>query len=456
MRSLVRISALALVAGTLAVATHSYAQNFAGAQWIPLTRNGIPIGDAAGDATGTAERDIVGDAGSPAAYVFQDNDYLYFRLRLNASPVKNGELEQLGWGCVVEANNGLTAYEFASVVNGIEPNGPGGEADAVEWVWNQTTSMADDVAENADVVVSQHTRSVHSRVISAPTSFGGNPDFFLEWAVPLATVRSGGNGAPGIAAGTTLRFACGSSNNARNLAADPVCSQPNAQCTLSNSWSDPIECGATSCGKDTDNDGVMDHVETALGTNPASADSDGDGIPDAVELTPAGGGPFFPVDTDGDGTIDALDTDDDNDGIATALERADTTQAGLSDDVDGDGKKNWLDDDADGDGIKDGVEGRGDVDGNGKPDYLEKPAIDGGVDASVPDASVDAAIDAAPAEAGVIDGEGHEPNPGGPDDGVLEGGGLACNASATGPRFAAFAAAFGAALAAFVLRRRRR
>src|SRR5688572_10901379 len=166
MRTLARISALGLVAGTLAVATHSYAQNFAGAQWIPLTRSGIPVGDPTGDATGGEERDIVGDAASPAAYVWQDASYLYFRLRLNNDPIKNGQLEQFGWACAVEANNGLTDYEFLAVVNGIEANGPGGEADAVEWTWNQTTTTANDISENADVLVAQFQRSVHARVVS--------------------------------------------------------------------------------------------------------------------------------------------------------------------------------------------------------------------------------------------------------------------------------------------------
>ncbi|WP_226013282.1 hypothetical protein [Halomicrobium salinisoli] len=143
---------------------------------------------------------------------------------------------------------------------------------------------------------------------------------------------------------------------------------------------------------DTDGDGIVDSREEMLGTNVTDPDSDGDGINDSVET--AGG---FPIDTDGDGTIDALDedsdgdgvpdsregtkdtdgngvpnfrdTDDDGDGIPTAVEVEDGKE--FSHDVDFDGTVNWLDADADGDGTPDGVEGTTDSDDDGMPDYLD-------------------------------------------------------------------------------------
>src|SRR5256885_2176433 len=57
---------------------------------------------------------------------------------------------------------------------------------------------------------------------------------------------------------------------------------------------------------DTDGDGIQDEVEVFLGTDPTKKDSDGDGIDDKTEVTPQGGGSFTKVDTDNDGTIDAL------------------------------------------------------------------------------------------------------------------------------------------------------
>ncbi|MFT6234554.1 MAG: hypothetical protein ACJAZO_005077, partial [Myxococcota bacterium] len=69
------------------------------------------------------------------------------------------------------------------------------------------------------------------------------------------------------------------------------------------------------------------------------------------------------TDTDEDGVIDALDTDDDGDGIPTDEEGAF--------DFDGDGTSNYLDTDSDGDGISDEDEGTGDSDGDGAPDFLD-------------------------------------------------------------------------------------
>ncbi len=119
---------------------------------------------------------------------------------------------------------------------------------------------------------------------------------------------------------------------------------------------------------DTDGDGIADAVETALGTDPTVADSDGDGFTDGEEVKRGGNAP---ADTDGDGAIDALDDDDDGDSILTQDEVSDAQRAGISDDLDGDGKKNWLDADADGDGIDDGADGRTDTDGDGNPEYLD-------------------------------------------------------------------------------------
>ncbi len=118
---------------------------------------------------------------------------------------------------------------------------------------------------------------------------------------------------------------------------------------------------------DLDGDGLTNAEELILGTNPNNPDSDGDGIDDFTEV---GGDVNDPVDTDGDGDIDALDPDDDGDGIPTLVEREDSAAIG-DDDVDDDGLLNWLDSDADGDGRSDTEEGRGDDDEDGILNYLD-------------------------------------------------------------------------------------
>ncbi|WP_025668150.1 gliding motility-associated C-terminal domain-containing protein, partial [Aquimarina megaterium] len=105
---------------------------------------------------------------------------------------------------------------------------------------------------------------------------------------------------------------------------------------------------------DTDGDGINDVDEENDGTDPldpcdpnpgavSSGDCDGDGVMNEFEI---GDDPNNPQDTDGDGTPDILDTDDDNDGILTEDENPDSNGDGNPDDA-------------------------FDTDGNGTPDYLE-------------------------------------------------------------------------------------
>lgn len=100
---------------------------------------------------------------------------------------------------------------------------------------------------------------------------------------------------------------------------------------------------------DTDGDGLSDHVEVNQSkTDPTKSDTDGDGVDDKTEV---GTNPQQPLNTDGDAYINALDTDDDDDGILTQYEiiTVDT-------DFDNDSVPNYLDRDDDGDGILTKVE----------------------------------------------------------------------------------------------------
>jgi hypothetical protein len=133
---------------------------------------------------------------------------------------------------------------------------------------------------------------------------------------------------------------------------------------------------------DPDGDGLLNAEEWLLGTDWQSADSDEDGLDDNIEV-----GPDLqnPLDTDGDGIIDALELDDDDDGITSADElSSDVDGDDLFDtDVDEDGLSNHIDLDADGDGIDDEVEGDGDFDLDDVPDYLDTDADDDGIDDAV-------------------------------------------------------------------------
>lgn len=111
---------------------------------------------------------------------------------------------------------------------------------------------------------------------------------------------------------------------------------------------------------DQDGDAISDEDERALGTDPANTDSDGDGILDNEEL---GVDLLNPIDTDNDGIINALDEDDDNDGIPT-LQESEFSSNPLSADSDGDGI-------SDGDELGDDKTQPVDSDGDGIIDLID-------------------------------------------------------------------------------------
>ncbi|PID34376.1 MAG: hypothetical protein CR976_00585, partial [Thiotrichales bacterium] len=164
-----------------------------------------------------------------------------------------------------------------------------------------------------------------------------------------------------------------------------------------NETSDPNDDGSPADAVDTDGDGVVDYLDTdnlhaptgdndndgltnaeeeALGSDPNNPDTDGDGLNDKFEV---GSDLDNPVNTDGDGKINALDPDDDGDSIPT---RSENYNGGLptDDDTDRDGKPDYLDKDDDNDGILTADENydgddsplNDNSDGDALPDYLDK------------------------------------------------------------------------------------
>ncbi|OQX04063.1 MAG: hypothetical protein BWK73_37430 [Thiothrix lacustris] len=176
---------------------------------------------------------------------------------------------------------------------------------------------------------------------------------------------------------------------------------------------DELDSDDASPDNDSDNDGLTNAQEKAIGTNPLKADTDNDGESDKIEV---GANPASPINTDGTGGNDALESDDldaDSDGVVDEL---DSDDANGSNDTDGDGLTNAqekllgtnpLKTDSDGDGKTDATEVGADLskpidtDNDGKIDAVESAIIDTDtdgtmdeLDADIPDTDNDGLNDA--------------------------------------------------------------
>ena len=91
---------------------------------------------------------------------------------------------------------------------------------------------------------------------------------------------------------------------------------------------------------DDDNDGLSDQEEGSIGTNPNNPDTDSDSVGDAKDAFPTD--PNEQADSDGDGVGDNADDDDDNDGLPDTAEDTIGTDP-LNPDTDDDGVESCND-----------------------------------------------------------------------------------------------------------------
>ncbi|HWN67001.1 MAG TPA: hypothetical protein VNM90_05140, partial [Haliangium sp.] len=119
---------------------------------------------------------------------------------------------------------------------------------------------------------------------------------------------------------------------------------------------------------DSDNDGVTDAEEQREGSDPSDADTDDDGVLDGNEHN-------WNLDTDGDGLINVLDPDSDNEGLTDGLERG-VTDAERHPDTDV-GAGNFV---PDADGNTDTSQLVADTDNGGVSDFAEDPNGNGRID----------------------------------------------------------------------------
>jgi uncharacterized repeat protein (TIGR01451 family) len=202
----------------------------------------------------------------------------------------------------------------------------------------------------------------------------------------------------------------------------------------------PIDDGMVS---DKDMDGLGDCEEGTIGTNPDDGDSDDDGVPDGKEPNPS-------QDFDGDGKKNALDPDSDDDGLFDGTELgfdcgANGTNAAAGNCIpDADGGKTTtspLDPDTDDGGVPDGAE---DLNHNGAIDPGEPDPNDPADDMG----GSSGASGSGSSGAGGLDGF--------PVGNTLQGGGCGCRVPGARDDAEAPLAVVIAAVAAALVRARRR
>lgn len=324
--------------------------------FIPFYCNGSIASDPVGDTPGgSTHRDIVGETSYPAIFHAIDTNYLYLRMRLDGDPVQSAEdLKSFGWGYEFDQDNVLNTYEYLYLVNGIS-------SDTITWEQNTVQESIDSPADPAEVEIKNYTPAIdYWHVKTADSNFNNDTDYFLTIAIPITDLN-----AVGISLTEPIKIWAATSNSAHLLNVDFACHD-------GNSSEDPqlstggLDATILNPDVDPDGDGILSQDETNIGTNPENPDSDGDGIGDYQETD---GGSA--VDTDSDGTIDALDLDSDNDGVLDSIEG--------TDDSDNDGIPNYRDPDDDNDGIPTAEEdinddenpANDDTDGDNIPNYLD-------------------------------------------------------------------------------------
>jgi len=194
----------------LAAPATALAQAFpADGAYLPLHCGSAVMTDAFGDdGAALLERDVVGDPGHAAGLRAGDATDLFLRIRLDRTPLPSA----YSWGMEFDTNGDRTNYEVLILVDGA--------AGTVGLFRNTTTTLANDPADPADTpAVRTYPIATDARSdASAGTSFGGDGDSVLSFAVPWADLQG-----VGIDRGTRVYVWVGSSNAPDGLNGDLAC-----------------------------------------------------------------------------------------------------------------------------------------------------------------------------------------------------------------------------------------
>ncbi len=243
-------------------------------------------------------RDVVGDAKAPALYTASDTEFIYFRMRVDQNPQVDDVFEPFGWAVQLDHDVDRSDYESVAIVDG---------SSVPQQVWflrNTRQEHAYDPADLPEVTVANYPVLTHARVVVAEEdpkrAFGGDPDYFVDLALPLEDLTAEGVDLDGV-----ISVVMGTSSYGRSIDSDVACHDARAGSVR---WSRASSRGIRPDGRslaDSDGDGLSDVEETRIGTDSRVDDSDGDGYSDADEIR-AGSDPNDKNDTPEDVTQDGV------------------------------------------------------------------------------------------------------------------------------------------------------
>ncbi len=131
---------------------------------------------------------FAGDQEHPPAFYAVDDDYLYFRYRMDSNPSGSGGFSQNAWTALMQVPSGNRfQYQYQLSLNGKD--------DTIE-IWRNTNASDIDFSplfrDDSEQPLSSVPFGSLARAVSAGTSFGGEPDWFVDFAFPVSALVANG------------------------------------------------------------------------------------------------------------------------------------------------------------------------------------------------------------------------------------------------------------------------
>ncbi|WP_459501728.1 carboxypeptidase regulatory-like domain-containing protein [Bacillus sp. C1] len=187
-------------------------------QFTPVLVNGNVYADIVGDHS-PASTDIVGSSSFPSFYYAYDGVNIYFRLRLHADPrnSKQTGFQNFAWGVLFNTSGVVGTYQWLLNVDGNTST-----VNLIQNVIEEFNSWNDPAEGTNGRGGANFSRPIVNfdvaRVVQADSNFGGDPDYFLDFFIPIATLFS----FLGITANSNLNLLAFTSANSNNYNKDSL------------------------------------------------------------------------------------------------------------------------------------------------------------------------------------------------------------------------------------------